>query len=247
MHIKQQSAQYSLFLSMHKWLLLASVFACLVSCKKDKQEEVQVQVSFQNTSGKTPVNRNYSITAARLYLSHFSVVDSNGNETAVKDIFLADKNSGNAFSFTLPYGSFSKLRYHFGIDPQTNHDADPASFDASHPLSLSHDMYWGMLRYRFIVAEGTVDSSASKNQTPANPFSMHLGTDTLYREITANIGTIKRGSTIHITIDLAKLFPLDENDFYITNFSNHSEPSEIPAAIRIVENLMTGIHTELKN
>src|SRR4051812_14764013 len=187
------SGQFSLILGMiRNCLLFAFALLSILSCTKKNVGfgggPLRVNVMFENLSGKTPVNRNYNIDIARLYLSHFELVDNSGNSMQVKDLLLANKDNdfdANSFSFNLPSATYTKLRFHFGLDPATN-NSNPSSFNASHPLSLNQDMYWGMLKYRFIVVEGQIDSSAAKNQTPSNPFSMHLGTDTLYRTITSN-------------------------------------------------------------
>ena len=193
------------------------------------------------------VNRSYTITTARVYLSNFSILDSNNNAVAVKDIILVNKDNSNTFSFKLPSGvNYQKIRFCFGLDYAANHTVDPSVFAPSHPLSLSQDMFWGMLRYRFIVVEGKIDSSSAKNQVPANPFSMHLGSDTLYRSITANLpAALSVGTTINIKADVSKMFVLDQSVFDITNFSNHSATAEIPNAIVITDNFVNAIQTSV--
>lgn len=231
---------------MYKYAIFVLALASLLSCKKESGQEVSVSVSFDNFTGKSDVNRSYNINTARLYLSNFQLVDNSGNAILVKDLILANStNSTNTFTFKMPSGNYSKFRFHFGLDHATNHNTDPATFDASHPLSLAQDMYWGMLRYRFIVVEGQVDSSAAKDQVPANPFSMHLGTDTLYREINKDIPSAMTAIAIHI--DLKSLMVLDQPAFDITNFSNHSSDSEIPKAIQITNNFVNSITVSFPN
>jgi hypothetical protein len=235
---------------MQKLLFCIVALTIFSSCKKEAPTgNVQVSISLDNLSGKTAVNRSYTINTARVYLSGFSVIDSNNVATGIKDIILINKDntqSQNSFSFNLPPGTYRKIRFHYGLNYITNNSVDPSSFDASHPLSLSQDMFWGMLRYRFIVVEGRIDSSAAKNQVPANPFSMHLGSDTLYREITADLTSpIISGTSINIKLDLSKMFVLDQQNFDITSFSNHSAVSEIPNAILITDNLVGGIQTSI--
>lgn len=243
---------FSLNLGMiRNYLLLTISFFTIISCTKKNVGfgggPLRVNVMFENASGKTWVNRSYNIDIARLYLSHFELVDNAGNAKPVKDLLLTNKDNdfdANSFSFDLPSGTFTKLRFHFGLDPATN-NSDPSSFNASHPLSLNQDMYWGMLKYRFIVVEGQIDSSSAKNQTPSNPFSMHLGTDTLYREITSDLGSINEGGQITIHIDLGKLFILDQSTFDILNFSNHSSTADNPNAIAITNNFVNAIHADI--
>jgi hypothetical protein len=231
------------------WLLICLL--AFLSCKKSSTDpvtsnELTVRVLFDNFSGKSPVDRNYAISTVRLYLSHFELLNTHGNATEIKDLMLANStntDAQNSFTFTLPADTFTQLRFHFGLDRSTNNDGDPATFAPSHPLSLNQDMFWGMMRYRFIVAEGNVDSSAAKDQAPSSPFSMHLGTDTLYRQFNSGAFTSSTPKQIDIHIDLHSLFLHDQSSFDITNFSNHSSPGEIPKAITITDSLMNNITT----
>lgn len=221
------------------------ILPLLFSCKKNEaSKQVSVKVTMVNFSGKTAVNRSYAISTARLYLSNFELVDASGNATPVKDLILANSTNTaaqNSFNFSMPSGNYTKFRYHFGLDHNTNHNTDPATYADAEPLSIAQDMYWGMLRYRFIVVEGDIDSSAAKDQTPANPFSMHLGTDTLYRELNTAMSAAPK--EIDIRIDLSSLFILDTDTFDITHFSNHSSDWEIPHAITITDNFVHSITT----
>jgi hypothetical protein len=226
-------------------ILLSFCILLLFSCKK-QEEDVQVKITFYNSPDKTPFNRNYTIDQTRLYLSNFQLIDVSGNIVNIKDLILVKSGNDNSFTFNLPSGTFSSFKYSFGLDKTTN-NLDPSNYEASHPLSTEQDMFWGMLKYRFIVIEGKIDSSIAKNKTPEQPFSMHLGTDTLYREITTNIvdNKLKRGSVVSININLNKIFVLDTETFNLNNFSNHSDESQIPRAITIVDTLVSGIKTSI--
>ena len=215
------------------------------SCKK-QEEDVKVNITIENSPNKTAVNRNYTIEKTRFYLSNFQLIDGNGNAVNVKDLILVKSGNQNSFTFNLPSGTFSSFRYSFGLDAATN-NSNPSNFDDAHPLSTKQDMFWGMLKYRFIVTEGLLDSSTTKDKSPIVPYSMHLGSDTLYRVITQNIAgnKIKRGSVITIRVNMNNLFVLDQDNFNITNFSNHSDVSEIPKGILITDNFVNGIKTEI--
>ena len=226
-------------------LILIFCAVSLFSCKK-QVDDVQVNIIIENSPNKTAVNRNYTIQESRFYLSNFNLISANGNEVAIKDIILVKNGNNNSFTFKVPSGNFTKFKYSFGLDKTTN-NLNPNSFDDANPLSVKQDMYWAMLKYRFIVIEGKLDSSIAKNNTPTQPFSMHLGSDTLYRVIETDLSNnpITKGSVITIRVNLNKIFVLDEDNFNITNFSNHSEAADIPKAIFIVENLVNGIKTEI--
>ena len=223
------------------FILLLTVLSIL-SCKKE-ENDVQVNISIENYPTKTSVNRNYTIDETRFYLSNFQLLDASGNATTIKDVMLVKSTVDNSFSFKIPSGDFTKFRYSFGLDKATN-NSNPNSFDDQNPLSTKQDMFWGMLKYRFIVTEGKIDSSVAKNQTPAQLFSMHLGTDTLYRVITKD-KRITKGSVINIRVNMNKLFVLDADSFNLNSFSNHSDVSQIPRAIKIVDSLVNGIVTDI--
>ena len=226
-------------------LILIFCVLSLFSCKKEV-DDVQVNIIIENLVNKTAVNRSYTIEESRFYLSNFKLINANGNELLLKDILLVKNGNNNSFTFKMPKGSFTKFNYSFGLDKTTN-NSNPNSFEDANPLSVKQDMYWAMLKYRFIVTEGKLDSSIAKNKTPTQPFSMHLGSDTLYRVIEIDLvnKSITKGSVITIRVNLNKIFALDEDTFNITNFSNHSEVADIPKAIIIVDNLVNGIKTEI--
>lgn len=220
---------------------LLGIFAC-----KKQEDDVQVKITIENLSGKTPFNRKYNIEETRLYLTNFQLIDIAGNSTHIKDIFLLKSGNDNSFTFNIPSGTYTSFRYSFGLDKSMN-NSNPSDFSDTHPLGTKQDMFWGMLKYRFIVIEGKLDSSTAKNNTPSQPFSMHLGSDTLYRVITTSItdNKLKRGSIVNININFNKLFVLDTESFNLNNFSNHSDAAQIPRAITIVDTLMNGINTSI--
>jgi hypothetical protein len=226
------------------FIILFCVF-CSIACKK-QEEDVQVNITIENSPNITKFSRKYTIDETRFYLSDFQLVDDGGNAVNLKDLILVRSSGKNIFTFNLPSGNFSKFRYSFGLNKSVN-NSNPSNFEDNHPLSTRQDMYWGMLKYRFIVTEGKIDSSLEKNKTPLMPFSMHLGSDTLYRIITTDLisNKIKRGSVVTIRVNLNKLFVLDNENFNFTNFSNHSDVSEMPKAIIIMDSLTNGIKTEI--
>ncbi|HRB19658.1 MAG TPA: hypothetical protein PKZ14_06210, partial [Chitinophagales bacterium] len=55
----------------------------------------------------------------------------------------------------------------------------------------------------------------------------------------------KNGTTLLCQFNLDSLFILDKEPFQITNFSNHSEPSEIPKAIEIKNSFINSFSSKL--
>lgn len=214
----------------------------LFSCTK-KEEDGKVTFTIKS-SNFTANGRAYTLddTKTRIYFSNFKFKNASGKEVVVKDIFLY-KNSNSSFTYSVPKGNYTTFEFSFGLDAVQNANT-PASFSASHPLSVENGMYWDMLKYRFLVVEGNIDNSPTKDQTPATPFSMHLGTDTLYTKIAA-VAVPKSGEALNIELDMDKLFVLDADPFQLINFSNHSEFSEIPRTVAIKNSFVSGIKTTI--
>lgn len=227
---------------MRKILFGLFLLILIASCKK-QDTDVLVEFVIKST-GKTPFDRPYTLNTSdmRILFSNFAFRDSADRQVVVKDIFLYKKDN-KSFRFAVPEGTFSSYQFSFGLDRVQNASV-PGSFEASHPLSVESGLYWDMLKYRFLVVEGNIDNSATKNQTPASPFSMHLGSDTLYQSVSV-AGIPKAGSKLTIELDMDKLFVLDGDPFQITNFSIHSEPAEIPKAMAISNSFVGGIKTTI--
>ena len=206
-----------------------------MSCKKNDTNRV---LFFIKTTHQTPDSRNYNFSKLKIYFSGFRIYDHSGNPTLLKDVVLV-KNTEDGFSFQFPNGNYHKLTFGFGLDSTLN-SSDPTVFDATHPLSLEQDMYWGMIKYRFLVLEGSVDSSSSKTNSPNTPYSMHLGTDSIYQQITF-IEQLIQGSNIEITLDLDQVFKHAADPYNPIDFSNQSTTSEIPKTIEISRNFVNGI------
>ncbi len=224
---------------MKKYFWVSLLLFSILSCSKN--ENTKIQVLFHST-GKTALGRAYTFNEFNTYLSNFYLLNSNGDTTKIKDVMLVKLNADNSFSFTVPKG-IQKFGFSFGLDPQQNNSI-PENYSASQPLSVEQGMYWGMIKYRFLVIDGgNVDSSAARNKTPTMPFSYHLGTDSLYRKLVFNRPVVD-GDNIKIVLDIDKLFVLDSITFNLNNFSNHSEVHQIPDGIKIVNAFVSGISVQ---
>jgi hypothetical protein len=220
--------------------IVALSLLLLFSCS-EKEEDGMVTFTVKSTN-VTPNGRAFALdnSKTRIYFSNFKFKDAEDKEVLVKDIFLYS-STNTSFTFSVPKGNYTLFEFAFGLDAVQNANT-PASFSASHPLSVENGMFWDMLKYRFLVVEGNIDNSPTKDQTPATPFSMHLGTDTLYTRIAA-VAVPKSGEVLNIELDLDKLFVLDADPFQLINFSNHSEFSEIPRTVAIKNSFVSGIKT----
>lgn len=236
-------------------LLLIAVVAVLSACDKTStpNDKVSIYADGLIATGGIPDSvdgRAASISAFRVYLSRIRLVTEAGDTVPVADYFLYDYPanglSARIAELDLPDARISRLLFSVGLYPELN-ATDPVIYPSGHPLSIDKDMYWGMLKYRFLVAEGAFDSSAAKNGAPNLPFSLHLGADTLYRELSVPVyGIGGNVSELHIEMDPLTVyqgygeFPLDMRDYY----SNHSSPAEIPDAIELMDNFVSRITTK---
>ena len=228
---------------MNRSVIIIVLSILIFSCKKE--DKVKVQFTVKST-GKTTNGRNYKIDASKtkILFSNFKLIDTVGNEVMLKDVFLY-KNNNNKFTIDVPEGNYTAFKFSYGLDTALN-NSNPMSYPASHPLSVEEGLYWDMLKYRFSIVEASIDNSPAKNQAPNSPFSMHLGSDTLYTQITTTNIPFK-GSTVNIELDMDKLFVLDTDPFQLINFSNHSEPSEIVRAVAIRNSFISGIKVSISD
>jgi hypothetical protein len=220
--------------------------AFLFSCKKDNNTSISfyMESGLSTSSSVDSVNgRAASFTAFRCYISNVRLVTSANDTVSLSDYYLYEYSPGSVATVAEIDGPgflITKILLSVGLDKTLN-NSNPVSFPAGHPLSLDKDMYWGMLKYRFIVSEGAIDSTEAKNGTVNFPFSIHLGTDTLYRELSFPV-SIPGNTDVFIKADPTKMFSgpegiLDMRDYY----SNHSSPLEIPDAIKLMNNFAAGI------
>lgn len=241
-----------LYLDMVRVLTLLTLSMLLFSCKKESAKDLGIYIDGAIKTGSIPDTvdgRAVSAGAFRVYLSKIRLVTESGDTLSVADYILydypADGLSKRIASLSLSGKRISKLLFSVGLYPELN-NSNPVTFPAGHPLSLDKDMHWGMLKYRFIVLEGAFDSTATKSGTPNFPFSLHLGTDTLYRELAIPVyGYGGNLGELHIVLDPLGVYqgygelPLDMRHFY----SNHSSPAEIPDAIELMDNFVSRITT----
>ena len=175
-----------------------------------------------------------------LYLSDITVVNSSGVRIPVKEVFLYKWGADEFIQVSIPAGIYDSLVFGLGLSESLN-NSNPNAFPDNHPLSMAQDMFWPMLKYRFVVMEGAVDTTLSKTGVVNFPLTYHLGADDLYRTISrAFTFTVEEGEnrTVNIPVELNSIFdgPGGTIDMR-THFSNHSTDME-KAAI-MINNLAT--------
>lgn len=156
----------------------------------------------------------------------------------MKDVFLYKWGADESLTLEIPAGSYDSLIFGLGLSPALN-NSNPNAFDNSHPLSIAQDMFWPMLKYRFVLLEGAVDTTVAMNGPVTFPISYHLGADELYRRIAIHSPfTIAQGGTHSLTlpVELKAIFdgPAGVIDMR-THFANHS--TDLPKAAIMIDNL----------
>ncbi|MCP4099594.1 MAG: hypothetical protein GY748_25525 [Planctomycetaceae bacterium] len=127
--------------------------------------------------------RNFYLRDMRVYISDLNILTDNGDKVLLEDLALMEwPGTKSSFQVTVPKDDYQGVEFYIGLDSVTN-SALPTDFEASHPLSAEQDMHWGMMKYRFLIFEGSVDTSVSGDLAPQRPLSFHLGRDALFTKV----------------------------------------------------------------
>lgn len=191
---------------------------------------------------------SYKITALKYYISNIRLVNEQGQEIPFKTdanilgseqgVFLYEYGKNESFSGSIPANHYLKIRFDLGLDSVLN-NLDPNQFSAEHPLSRDKDMFWDMMKYRFVVMEGNVDTA--KLDLYNFPFSYHLGGKDFLRNIEMNIDwNVKSDqvTSLPIRIDLDKVFTDGSNKIDIlTFFSYHSMDEQKEIGMQLMDNI----------
>lgn len=193
----------------------------------------------------------------KLYLCDVQLQNTAGTWVSTNPYFLVDfsKNhvaaktqhgkEGERFNLFIPAGTYQAIRFGLGLKPEYNR-LDPTTFPSSHPLSLYQGMYWDWNSgYRFFLMEGMTDTTTSSS-APALPFAYHLGTDTLYQELSFEfsdlvVQTPDRDGTelpaLRMELDLFRIFNNPADTIHPALDPITHTAGNIPLALRVNHNL----------
>jgi hypothetical protein len=204
----------------HAFILFLPAFICLAGCK-DKHEanftiHLQTYVgsqplSFSNTTYTDGAGKDFFFSKLKFYASHFRLVKSDNTEVEIKDAAYFDwsDNTWKSVSAQVEAGTYKGLKFWVGLDPQQN-ATNPDNYPANTPLGPKPDMFWTWLKHRFIVLEGTADTTGNNFGGGVVGLVYHTGRDTCYREVslTGSDIVVNAGSTksINLNLDLLKVF-----------------------------------------
>ncbi|MCO5232993.1 MAG: hypothetical protein LC105_04625 [Chitinophagales bacterium] len=232
---------------MKKWLNILWIILSISSCKKDdinnKIPTISLKILINTEANGQAVKKGnsylhlsslgYKVNELKYYISHIRLVNHQGIEFpfaidpyiegSEQGVFLYWIGKNESTSGTLPAQKYEQIKFDLGLSPTLN-NLNPNQFSATHPLSRDTDMFWDMLKYRFLIFEGTLDKE--NNGTYSLPFSYHLGGNDFLRNITLDIPidlSSQKAAILPIKFNLDKLFT-DGNDTIdiLKFFSYHS-------------------------
>jgi hypothetical protein len=223
------------------FIIILCSFPFFISCKKEDNLTITFNNNLQNNSAVID-GRTVRLTKLRIFISNIQLIDQNNEIINVKDVILYELDKNNQIIYSnSKHQTITAIRFSIGLDSLQN-SAPPSSFPASHPMSLEQDMHWGMIKYRFLTAEGVLDSSNAKNQEPNFPFSLHLGRDELFKTLIFKINSRIIAGNINIIFNYEKMFESGDTQLDPRNyFSIHSNLSEMEDAGRLMTNFTNGI------
>ena len=246
---------------MSKINLLFVFILLLTACKKDDiviqpSTTSTIQLATYSNGEKITEHQgislydgiSYKITILKFYISNIRLVNHQGEEITFKidanilgseqGVFLYEYGKNESFSGSIPANHYMKIRFDLGLDSVLN-NIDPNQFSAEHPLSRDKDMFWDMMKYRFVVMEGSVDTA--KLDLYNFPFSYHLGGKDFLRNIEMNIDwNVKSDqvTSLPIRIDLDKVFTDGANKIdVLTFFSYHSMDEQKGIGMQLMDNI----------
>jgi len=232
---------------MKKFLILILVFTILSpGCKEDEMEDtasVNVQIVPKIGNETLVLDQAYTdagglrikVNFLKFYLSHLSLVSTDGSLAELKDIALFDYENPSVISAEVTDGEYSGIHFGLGLNPEQN-NSDPDSFPASHPLSYAQAMHWDTwIKYKFLIIEGRVDEDTTGTDW-TKAYSYHTGFDDVFREveIARNLIIENGQNNIVINLDINKIFyGVNDTIDLLTENNVHGSSTELALAMRL--------------
>jgi hypothetical protein len=186
---------------------------------------------------KSPQNNDLWIIKKEYYLSNVIAISKSGSKELVTDIVLLDQSegiNGMTVSGSIPKGDYTAIEFSLGVREDLNLK-DPATFDASHPLSVTNNMYWGWsTQYIFSKLEGF---EIYANDTTS--FVIHTGTQDLYRpeiNVSRAFSITTGGNTVNVTMDVFDILEQNEYTFNLITDGQSHTVDNLPLATQYMDN-----------
>ncbi len=230
-----------------KIILTTIVFFLSVSCDKETNSIVEINIQALHNEGEYIFGEEITDVAGntilfdriKFYMSNFKAFYNDENTGHSDDIILYDSRSTSSHFITIfsDQKELKSLNFDIGLNSTLN-NSNPKSFNNEHPLSIEQNMFWDMLKYRFVTLEGNY---TEKDSIEEKSFSFHLGTEALLRNATIdnNINVNENTIVVQVTFEVLDLF---DNIDITKHFSNHSENEEALVKGNIIlDNLVSSI------
>ena len=229
------------------FVVILTFLSGVLACKKDtdienlhREGELLINVNALSNGNNVhldeeftfPNGEPFKVTSLKFYLSNLRAINNQGQEIPLdlgnlpgseEGVFLYQMGKTETLKSILPKGEYTQLKFDLGLAPNLN-DLDPNQFLPNHPLSRDTDMFWDMLKYRFVIFEGGLDKD--RNGTFDFPFSYHLGGDEFLRSVSLDRSfTIEENQVAEILLELnlSTFFTDGKDEIDILNFfSYHS-------------------------
>jgi hypothetical protein len=245
------------------FLVLLVAVASFTACKEDPDNAVDTetatlefktvldldQLGSEIKVGDTITmssNRDFNVKKFKLYLSNICLKNEAGEEKEIYDILLADVGDPvtGGFTVNIPAGTYTGIKLGLGLDSLQN-DQNPEDFPREHPLSSWNQMYWSMLKYRFVILEGRSGDSGTLGSQTDILHAYHPGTDPLYEivDLPLNFSVAEgESSTVALHVSLEGIFNKHQKIDLVTEPQTHSEPVDIHIAKMFMENLALSVN-----
>lgn len=177
-----------------------------------------------------------TFTRAQMYLSNPTFYDDQGGVISSQAEYALISPDASTYSFgSLPANTHvHTMDFMIGVDSVAN-ISDPAGYPNGHALAYqSPSVHWNWnTGYIFIAIEGHVDTSGNGLYESGEDFIMHVGLDTMAREITgllAEFNTVE-GMTNNISFDINWAELVAGIDLKADNSSHTMDNKPLAAAV----------------
>lgn len=189
-----------------------------------------------------------TVEVLKLYMGDVRMVQG-ADTVAVKDVDLFDLGNGVVSkSWTASAGSWTSLRAALGVPDELNY-ADPASYAAGHPLSVSNGTYWTWATgYRYVVFEGRYNTDPLSTTPLITSYAIHPGMGPSYLEfdlVPAGGISITAGETTELVVRVAvdRFFHSDEFEIDLET-ENTAHGNNVPLQVKFVNNVVKSMTLE---
>jgi hypothetical protein len=170
-------------------------------------------------------------------------------EWALRDVVYFNLGNGPvSVDLVADSGMYSGFRARLGV-PASLNAANPASYAASHPLSVNNGTYWTWATgYRFLMIEGRYDLDPQSTAPLIASYALHPGMEPCYlpMEFVPSEGIrIIAGTTTEVIVKVAvdRFFHSPTGNIDLAT-ENAAHGNNLPLAIKLSENAVQSMSVE---